>query len=31
MVFTPSIININKALAIKKYIDPKNKIPTYFH
>jgi hypothetical protein len=23
--------DINKALAIKKYIDPKNKMPTYFY
>ena len=30
-VFTASIIDINKALAVKKYTDPKNKMPTYFY
>ena len=31
IVFTTNIIDINKALAIKKYINLKNKMPTYFH
>jgi hypothetical protein len=30
-VFTISITDINKALIVKKYTDPKNKIPTHFH
>ena len=30
-VFTASIADINKALAVKKYTDPKNKMPTHFH
>ena len=31
IVFTVSITDINKALAVKKYTDPKNKMPTHFH
>ena len=31
IVFTVSITDINKALAVKKYTDPKNKMPVYFH
>ena len=30
-VFAASIADINKALAVKKYTDPKNKMPTHFH
>ena len=30
-VFTTSMADINKALAVKKYTDPKNKILTHFH
>jgi len=30
-VFTASIADINKALAVKKYTDPKNKMPAHFH
>ena len=31
IVFTISIVDINKALAIKKYIDSKNKMLIYFY
>jgi hypothetical protein len=31
MVFAASMADINKALAIKKYTDPKDKMPTCFH
>ena len=31
IVFTINIIDINKALAVKKYTDPKNKMPAYFY
>ena len=31
IVFTISIIDINKALAVKKYTDSKNKMPTHFY
>jgi hypothetical protein len=31
MVFTASIVDINKALAVKKHTDPKDKMPTCFH
>ena len=30
-VFIINIADINKALAVKKYTDPKNKMPTHFH
>ena len=30
-VFTANIADINKALAVKKYTDPKNKMPAHFH
>ena len=30
-VFAASMADINKALAVKKYTDPKNKMPTHFH
>ena len=30
-VFTASMADINKALAIKQYTDPKEKMPIYFH
>jgi hypothetical protein len=25
------MVDINKALAVKKYMDPKNKMPAHFH
>ena len=31
MVFAASMADINKALAVKKYMDPKDKMPTCFH
>ena len=31
IVFIISIIDINKALAVKKYTEPKNKMPTDFY
>ena len=31
IVFTINIIDINKALAVKKYTDPKNKMSTHFY
>ena len=31
IVFTTNIADINKALAVKKYTDPKNKMPAYFY
>ncbi len=30
-MFAVSMADINKALAIKHYIDPKTKMPAYFH
>jgi catabolite regulation protein CreA len=30
-VFTASMADINKALAVKRYTDPKEKMPVYFH
>ena len=31
IVFTANIADINKALAVKKYTDPKNKMLTHFY
>ena len=31
IVFTTSIADINKALAVKKYTDPKNKMSAHFY
>jgi hypothetical protein len=31
IVFAASMADINKALAVKKYTDPKNKMPAHFH
>ena len=31
IVFAISMADINKALAVKKYTDPKNKMPTHFY
>ena len=31
IVFTTNIADINKALAVKKYTDSKNKMPTHFY
>jgi hypothetical protein len=31
IVFTASIANINKALAVKRHTNPKEKMPAYFY